>query len=184
MDILVKSDLFRVSGKTKNTSLFFWLLKDPCFRYLYFFRKLQRAVKWSPFGLFYYYFFRRYRFKYGIQIPRTVVIGPGFLMPHEGGIVIHRNSVIGKNVTILHGVTLGNTKKGTFEGTPTICDHVYIGPGATIVGNVRIGENCLIAPNSYVNCDVPDNCMVIGNPCEIVPKKEASMEYIVNPWPL
>jgi len=182
MDALVKSDLYRATGEVTGKAFFKRLLKDPCFRFLFFFRKVQKTSKISPAGFFYHLLFRRYGIKYGIQIPKTVVIGKGFLMLHEGGIVINAQSIIGDNVTLLHGVTLGNTKRGKLQGTPTIGNNVYIGPGAVIVGKVRVGDHSLIAPNSYVNCDVPDHSIAIGNPCQIISKQNASDGYINNPY--
>ncbi|WP_425440669.1 hypothetical protein [Pontibacter mucosus] len=58
-------------------------------------------------------------------------------------------------------------------------DNVWIGTGSVIVGNVRIGSNVLIAPNAFVNVDVPDNSLVVGNPCKIL-EKEAPCEGYIN----
>lgn len=59
-----------------------------------------------------------------------------------------------------------------------IGDEVWIGVNATIVGNIKIGNNVLIAPNSYVNCDIPSNSIVLGNPCIIKPNEHATIDYI------
>lgn len=67
---------------------------------------------------------------------------------------------------------------GGRKGSPTIGSKVWIGVNATIVGNVRIGDNVLIAPNSFVNKDVPDNSIVFGNPAIIRPCAEATTGYI------
>ena len=64
------------------------------------------------------------------------------------------------------------------KGYPTIGDYVWIGTGSVIVGNINIGSNVLIAPNSFVNIDVPDKSLVIGNPCEIVSKENPCERYI------
>lgn len=156
------------------------LLKDPCFRFLFFFRKVQQTSKRSPLGFIYHQLFRRYTIKYGIQIPKPVKIGKGFLLLHQGGIVINAQSVIGDNVTILHNVTLGNTKRGKFIGAPKLGNSIYVGPGAVLVGGITIGDNVLIAPNSYVNCDVPANSIALGNPCKIIPSETATVGYINN----
>ncbi len=78
-----------------------------------------------------------------------------------------------------HGVTLGREYRGKRQGAPNIGNRVWIGPGAVIVGKVRIGDDSLIAPNSFVNFDVPDNSVVIGNPGKVVSKK-GSAGYIRN----
>lgn len=91
--------------------------------------------------------------------------------PHGlNGIIISRKCKIGKNATILHQVTIGTkitTEKCMREAdgiAPVIGDDVYIGAGAKIIGNIRIGNNVLIGANAVVTKDVPDNCTVIGNP--------------------
>ena len=57
---------------------------------------------------------------------------------------------------------------------------MWIGINATVVGNVSIGDDVLIAPNSYVNCDVPPHSVVVGNPCRIIPRENATEDYIIN----
>jgi serine O-acetyltransferase len=180
MNRIIESDLYRTAGKVSTKILIYKLLKDPGFRFLFFFRKVKNSAKYSPGRLIYSYFYKRYTFKYGIQIPKSVVIGKGFLMPHQGGIVINSQSVIGDNCTLMHGVTLGNTKRGKLKGAPTIGNEVYIGPGAVIVGKITIGDNVLIAPNCYVNCDIPAKSIVIGNPCKFYFNEKATEGYINN----
>ena len=78
----------------------------------------------------------------------------------------------------MKGVTIGRENRGKREGCPKIGDLVYIGINSTIVGNITIGNNVLISPNTFVNVDVPDNSIVIGNPCKIIPKKDATKNYV------
>jgi len=85
---------------------------------------------------------------------------------------------IGRNCNISHSVTIGRSYRGGVIGRPTIGDYVWIGSGAVIVGKVMIGNNVLIAPNSFVNFDVPDNSLVIGNPGKIFPKENPVKNYI------
>ena len=63
-------------------------------------------------------------------------------------------------------------------GAPTIGNSVWIGTNAVVVGKITIGDDVLIAPNSYVNCDIPEHSIVIGNPCRIIPKESATGDYI------
>jgi serine O-acetyltransferase len=119
-------------------------------------------------------------YKFGYEIPVSARIGKGFYIGHLGGIVINPKASIGNNVNIARGVTIGQTNRGDKEGTPTIGDLVWIGTNAVIVGKITIGSNVLIAPNAYVNFDVPDNSIVIGNPAKIVPKENATKGYINN----
>ena len=87
-------------------------------------------------------------------------------------------AVIGKNCNIAHGVTIGQANRGKLKGYPTIGDNVWIGTGSVIVGNINIGPNVLIAPNSFVNVDVPKNSLVIGNPCKVINKENPCEGYI------
>lgn len=180
MDLKLKHDLYRASGKTGFSALWHRLYKDPCFRFIFFLRKASTLSKINPLGFLAHYFYKRYTFKYGIQIPKTVQIGKGFVMLHQGGIVVNSKSVIGDNCTLMHNVTLGNTKRGKLIGAPVIGNNVYIGPGAVIVGRIIIGDNVLVAPNSYVNTDVPSDSIVIGNPGKIIPAVNATEGYINN----
>ena len=77
-------------------------------------------------------------------------------------------------------MTIGEISAGPRKGVPTIGDDCWIGTNAVVVGNVRIGSNVLIAPLSFVNFDVPDNSVVIGNPGKIIPKETATRDYIQN----
>jgi serine O-acetyltransferase len=96
------------------------------------------------------------------------------------GIAINNETVIGKNVNITKGVTIGQTNRGNKAGTPTIGNCVWIGANATVVGHITIGDNVLIAPNAYVNENVPNNSIVIGNPCKIIYNEKATENYIIN----
>lgn len=70
--------------------------------------------------------------------------------------------------------------RGKRQGCPTIGDKVWIGPNDTIIGNVSVGNNVLIAPGVFVNCDVPSNSIVIGNPARIIPNDNATENYITR----
>ena len=94
--------------------------------------------------------------------------------------MIHENVVIGRNCNVAHGITIGRTNRGKLKGTPIIGDYVWIGTNAIIVGNIKIGSHVLIAPGAYVNFDVPDNSMVIGNPGKIIIKNNPTEGYINN----
>lgn len=93
-------------------------------------------------------------------------------------ITINPKTVIGKNVNIHKGATIGQENRGSRKGAPTIGDDVWIGINAMIVGNVTIGNDVLIAPLAYVNFDVPDHSVVLGNPGRIIHKDDATEGYI------
>ena len=135
---------------------------------------------WNPFYLLIYFLYRRYYFKYGIQIPLETKISPGFYIGHFGNIVINGGVVIGSNCNISNGVTIGQTNRGEFKGIPYIGNNVWIGVNCVIVGNIKIGSNVLIAPNSFVNFSIPSNSLVLGNPGKIIPKDNATLFYINN----
>lgn len=131
--------------------------------------------------LFYRFIYERYKTKYTMDVPARVKIGKGFRIEHIGGIVINPDAVIGENVTIYNGALIGMQNRGSRKGVPTIGNYVFIGANSVIVGKVNIGNNVLIAPGAYVNFDVPDNSIVLGNPGKIIPKEDATKDYILNP---
>jgi serine O-acetyltransferase len=116
--------------------------------------------------------------KTGIQIPAKTKIGAGFRIVHFGHIIINPNAKIGKNFNIYPGVTIGHSE-GKMFGSPSIGDNVCILSNAIVVGGITVGDNSVIAPNSFVNFDVPDNAIVLGNPGKIILKDKPSAKYIV-----
>ena len=119
-----------------------------------------------------------YRTTHGIEIPDELNVGGGFYIGHPYGITINPEVVLGENINIHKGVTIGQENRGSRKGAPVIGNCVWIGVNASIVGAISIGDDVLIAPNSYVNCDVPDHSIVFGNPCIIKHKENATEGYI------
>ena len=94
-------------------------------------------------------------------------IGEGTKLGYGGiGVVIHKDAVIGKNCVIESNVTIGGRNNEPI--VPVIGDRVFIGTGARILGNVKIGENSIIGANAVVLKDVPPNCSVAGVPAKIL----------------
>jgi serine acetyltransferase len=89
-------------------------------------------------------------------------LGAPILMPHPYGIVIERGAEIGNRVTIMQQVTIGSGGWGAGGAAPLIEDNVYIGPGAKIIGGVRVGRGAKIGANAVVTRDVPSHCTVVG----------------------
>lgn len=114
------------------------------------------------------------------EISHVAEIGPGLYIGHPYGITVNPNAKIGKNCNIHKGVTIGQENRGKRKGAPTIGDCVWIGVNSTIVGKITIGDDVLIAPNTYVNCDVPSHSIVFGNPCVIKSNAHATEGYINN----
>lgn len=93
--------------------------------------------------------------------------------------MVNGRSVIGKNCNISHGVTIGQTNRGENKGCPLLGNNIYIGPGAKIIGGIRIGNNVAIGANCVVTKDIPDNSVVVGIPGKVI-SKEGSKGYIVR----
>lgn len=128
--------------------------------------------------ILYSYLRKRYMYKYGIQIPTPTKIGEGCYIGHFGNIIINEKAVIGNNCNIAHGTTIGKANRGKLMGNPVIGNKVWIGTGSVIIGNIKVGNNVLIAPLTYVNFDVPDNSVVVGNPAKVIPREDATEGYI------
>lgn len=106
--------------------------------------------------------------KTGIDIHPGAQIGEGFFIDHGTGVVIGETCVIGKNVTLYQGVTLGGTGKDHGKRHPDIGDGVTIGAGAKVLGPITIGNHVKVGAGSIVLKNVPDHCTVVGNPGRIV----------------
>jgi len=104
----------------------------------------------------------------GIDIHPGATIGPGFFIDHGTGVVIGGTAIVGADVTIYQGVTLGGTSLQRKKRHPTLCDNVVVGSGAAVLGDITIGENVKIGANSVVVKDVPANSTVVGIPGRVV----------------
>lgn len=118
-------------------------------------------------------------FGYKCEIPSSVKIGPGLYIGHPFCITLNPKTIIGSNCNLHKGFTIGQENRGKRKGTPIIGDCVWIGINSTIVGNITIGDDVVIAPNSNVNHDVPSHSVVFGNPC-IIKKNGNSTEGYIN----
>ena len=103
----------------------------------------------------------------GFTIPKNV-FGPGLCLVHRGTVVVNPAAKVGANCRIHPSTSIGD-----YNGTPTIGDNVYIGPGAKLYGPITIGNNVAIGANSVVNSSFPDNCTVGGIPAKIISNKGA-----------
>ena len=108
------------------------------------------------------------RFLTGIEVHPGARIGRRLFIDHGMGVVIGETTIIGDDVTMYQGVTLGGTGKEHGKRHPTIGDNVVIGGGAKILGNVTVGKNCRIGAGSVVLRNVPDDSTVVGVPGHIV----------------
>ncbi len=106
--------------------------------------------------------------KTGIEIHPGAQIGEGLFIDHGHGVVIGETAILGNNVTLYQGVTLGGTGKEQGKRHPTLGNNVLVGAGAKILGSFSIGDNCKIGAGSVVLADVPANSTVVGVPGRIV----------------
>lgn len=104
-------------------------------------------------------------YKYSIDIPLSVEIGSGLLIPHNGPIVINPNAKLGVNCT-LHPCTLIGGQRG--KGVPVIGDNVFIGHGAKVIGNVTVSDWTFVCPNTVVVKDTEEGTTISGIPAKIL----------------
>lgn len=132
-----------------------------------------KALIWYKVARYFYlkkwFFIARYisertKRKTGIEIHPGALIGKRLFIDHGMGVVIGETAIIGNDVTIFHGVTLGGTGKERGKRHPTIGDNVLIGAGAKVLGNINICDNSKIGANAVVLKDVEENTTVVGVP--------------------
>lgn len=179
MDAIIKADLYRYVPEQYSLLSLLKGFRSQGFLYMFLKRKLEKQRKWSVKWVILKIVLRHFTYKYGFQIGGR--IGGGFYISHFGIIVISTDAVIGKNCNIAHGVTIGVTRRGKRAGAPIIGNNVWIGANSIIVGKITISDNVLVAPGSYINFDVPENSIVIGNPGSIKYAIGATDGYINNP---
>ncbi len=104
----------------------------------------------------------------GIEIHPGAKIGRRLFIDHGLGVVIGETAIVGDDVTLYQGVTLGGTGKEHGKRHPTIEDNVVVGGGAKVLGNITVGRNCRIGAGSVVLRSVPDDSTVVGVPGHII----------------
>jgi len=127
------------------------------------------------------------RFFTGIEIHPGATIGRKFFIDHGMGVVIGETTVIGNNVLVYQGVTLGGTGKEIGKRHPTLKDNVVVGSGAKVLGNITIGNNVRVGAGSVVISDVPDDSTVVGIPGRIVMhkgEKTHQLQHNIIPDPI
>jgi serine acetyltransferase len=104
----------------------------------------------------------------GAELPGPVEIGPGLRLPHGGrGVILHANTRIGANATIYHRVTIG--VRGTPDQAPTLGDNVYLGAGASVLGDIEIGSDVKVGAGAVVVANVPSGTTVVSQPARLMP---------------
>jgi len=148
-------------------------LAYPGFHALVLHRTAHRLWNWK-FRLFSRIISHFSRFLTGIEIHPASKIGAGFFIDHGTGVVIGETSIIGEDVTLYHGVTLGgiapaidSASQANTKRHPTLEDGVIVGSGSQVLGPIILGTNCRVGANAVVLRDVPAGATVVGNPAKI-----------------
>lgn len=145
----------------------------PHLRYVRWWRKYEKRKSFLTRLIMF-----KYTHKYGLEISPDAVVGECLYLGHPYNITVGGGVILGNHVSLHKGVTIGKENRGAREGSPRIGNYVWIGMNATVVGNISIGNDVMIAPNSFVNMDVPDHSVVVGNPASIHHKDKAVEGYI------
>ena len=124
-------------------------------------------------SLIYKWLYKMVQIVAGIELPCEVPIGRNFVIEHSGGIVVSGFARFGDNCRIRNGVVIGLSRVED-PCAPQFGDNVDIGAGAKVLGNIRIGNNVLIGANAVVLTDVPDNCIAVGVPARVKPRKSTN----------
>jgi serine O-acetyltransferase len=136
-------------------------------------RGLHPRLLRAPFSVIYNSLYRYVRNHYGIELPPTTQVGRRLEIGHQGGIVIHPRATIGNDCIIRQNVTLGAASVETVQHGPTLMDRVEVGCGAVIMGNIVIGNDVRIGPNSVVTMNIPAGSTLVGSPPRIVQFEKA-----------
>lgn len=125
----------------------------------------------------------------GIEIHPGATIGKGFFIDHGSGVIIGETAIVGDNVTLYQGVTLGGTGKETGKRHPTLGDNVMVSAGAKVIGSFKVGDNSKIGAGSVVIEEVPPNCTVVGVPGRVVKRNnlkvpQSDMDHVHLPDPV
>lgn len=146
----------------------------PSFKVMLHYRIAHRLYEKKHFFLARYISQRGVR-KTGIEIHPGAQIGKGFFIDHGNGVIIGETAIIGDNVTLYQGVTLGGTGKEHGKRHPTIGNNVMISAGAKVLGSFSIGDNSKIGAGSVVLSEVPPNSTVVGVPGRVVKRNNVAL---------
>jgi len=120
------------------------------------------------------------RFLTGVEIHPACVIGRRFFIDHGMGVIIGETAIVGDDVLLYQGVTLGGTGNESGKRHPTLGDRVVVGAGAKVLGNIRIGSDTRIGANSVVLHDVPPHSTVVGIPGKVVRRRKGDENDVLS----
>ena len=167
------NETFRFGGNRMPASF----RRQPEWRFIVCYRKYQANIG-NLAGIYFRHKLAVLERKTGIHVEGNPNFGKGLIIGHYGRIIINGSAQFGEQIYITHGVTIGRNATGKRKGVPVIGNRVRIGAHVSIVGNVRIGDDVVIAPNAFVNIDVPSHSVVVGNPCVVHHKDNATEGYL------
>lgn len=175
----IKADLTRyLDGQPVTSKRFFRsYCFTPGFNYTFWLRVCQWAAGGNHKLIFAVARLRLHNksIKYGISIPWQTQVGPGLYIGHFGGIVVNPNAVIGCNVNLTDGVTIGQRWMGSAWGYPVIGDRVYIGTSAKVLGGCKLGDDSAVGACALILSDIPNKGVAVGIPAKVVSYKGSSM---------
>lgn len=189
---LLKKDFYKINSKKyremisidyefnrsfRGGSLSKKFLNSYEWKYIKLYRQYQCSVGTIWEG-YYKYKIDKMENKTGFSFEYNPSIGEGLIIGHWGKIVINGEVKFGSQIFLTHNVTIGRDIRGKHAGVPKLGDRVCIRANSTIVGGINIGNDVLIAPNTFVNFDVPDHSIVIGNPATIHYRENATEGHI------
>lgn len=134
---------------------------------------LRSKVLRAPFSVVYRMMFRHVRNHYGIELPYSATVGRRVVIEHQGGIVIHGNTVIGDESRVRQGCTLGVKDLDDLGGAPVLGRGVNVGAGAVILGRVFVGDGAFVGANAVVLKDVSAGAVAVGVPAKVLAGRRA-----------
>lgn len=146
-------------------------------KYIWYYRKAQ-ATKGTIWSYWYMSQLKRFSERTGIFLNENMNIPNGLIIGHPGPVIINGHATFDGNLFLTHGVTIGRDIRGKRAGAPHFGKNVCIRCNSTVVGSISIGDDVLIAPNTFVNFDVPSHSIVIGNPATIHHRVNATEGHI------
>lgn len=170
---MIKSDLERLCDPTiVNFFKYYCFSQGTTFPYQVWYRifsecKQHFFIKYT-FGLLAYFFYRHYGFKYGISFDTNIHVGKGLKIVHGYGVIVNC-SYIGDNFTIYQNCTFGSDKN---NNVPIVGDNVTVFTGSIVIGDIKLEDNCTIGANSFVNSNVSEGSIVVGNPAHPINKNK------------
>jgi serine O-acetyltransferase len=180
--LLFRKEIKAVFGRDPAAVSFLEVLLTYSGLHAIIFYRISHAVKKAGVPFFPRWISQLARFLTGIEIHPGATIGERFFIDHGMGVVIGETAIIGDDVLLYQGVTLGGTGLEKGKRHPTIGSNVVVGTGAKVLGNITIGDNSYIGANAVVIKDVPPNSTVVGVPGRVTKqdgkKIDLSLDHI------